>query len=274
MDARAQFEVDFGKVVAEGIGEAPPKLREAISYALFPGGSRWRPLLVLHVAKACGATDGARATASACAIEMMHAASLVHDDLPCFDAATTRRGKPTVHQKSGEGAAVLVGDALIVMAFDVLARAGALSEIAELARASGPMRGLIAGQAWELEAQVNLEAYHRAKTGALFEAAATMGAMAAGAAHAEWVPFGEALGLAYQAADDLADVRTDGRSGKTGGRDAAFGRPSAVALLGLDGAERRVAVYMARAQSLIPKSADASCLEGWMRDLERKLSRI
>ena len=170
---------------AEGSG-CPPLLAAAVRHAVFPGGARIRPQLCLAVARACGDDRPALSDAAAVAIEMLHCASLVHDDLPCFDDAPTRRGQPSVHSAFGERLAVLAGDALIVLPFQVLARAGVaapsrlVSLLSTIAGSVGLPGGIVAGQAWECEAAVSLRQYHREKTGSLFAAATVAGAQAAG----------------------------------------------------------------------------------------------
>lgn len=225
----------------------PPRFAEALRYAVFPGGARVRPELAIGVAQACGARHPALAVACGVAIELLHCASLVHDDLPCFDDADLRRGKPALHKAFGEPAAVLVGDALIVAAFDVLGREigtacePAAAAIAVIAGAVGSPHGIVAGQAWELEDEIDLATYHRAKTGALFVAAASAGAIAGGGRPGDWQAFGERLGDAYQVADDLIDaVGCASAAGKPVGRDAVNGRPNAAAELGIAGATRRL----------------------------------
>ena len=215
-------------------GTAPPRLAEALAYAVFPGGGRVRPRLCLEVARACGCA-GELAYAAACSVELLHCASLVHDDLPCFDAGTMRRGKPSVHGMYGEAMAVLVGDGLMVQSFHTLARAIArrpdisASAVLALLEAAGPHVGLVAGQAWELEERVDLAAYHRGKTASLFEASAALGALTNGAPQSPFVAFGRAFGLAYQLADDVADVLADAATlGKPTGRDHELGRPTAM----------------------------------------------
>jgi geranylgeranyl diphosphate synthase type II len=238
---------------------APPKLAAALRYTLFPGGARVRPHLCLAVAAACGDEQSTMAHAAATAIELLHCASLVHDDLPCFDDAKTRRGKPSVHTAFGEPLAVLAGDALIVMAFDELARAGAAAPnrlpalMSAITRGVGMPSGIVAGQAWESEPFTPVEPYHRAKTGALFVAATTAGALAAGADPQPWRQLGEKLGAAYQAADDLADaVSTEHDCGKPTGRDAALHRPSLVDQVGLKGAYQRLESLVIEAVAAIP----------------------
>jgi geranylgeranyl diphosphate synthase type II len=225
--------------------QGPQLLQEAMHYSVFPGGARIRPQLCLAVAAACGDDDPALSNAAASAIELLHCASLVHDDLPCFDNAQLRRGRPSVHAAYGERIAVLAGDALIVLAFQVLANSGTRSIFRlgplmnTIAMSVGSPRGIVAGQAWECESKVVLRDYQRAKTGSLFEAATAAGAQAAGADAATWRPLGEWLGEAYQVADDLRDVAADANElGKPVGRDVALDRPSAARQYGFGGAVR------------------------------------
>lgn len=213
---------------------SPPRLAEALDYAVFPAGGRVRPRLCLEVARACG-KDDELAYAAACAVELLHCASLVHDDLPCFDGASTRRGRPSVHSVYGEAMAVLVGDGLMTQAFHVLARGCAerpdvgMLPVLQILEAAGPRGGLVAGQAWELEKSVDIAAYHRAKTASLFEAAAVLGALVNGVGPAPYASFGRTFGMAYQLADDVADVLADAVAlGKPTGRDRDLGRPTAV----------------------------------------------
>jgi geranylgeranyl diphosphate synthase, type II len=221
----------------------PPRLAAAMQHAVFPGGARIRPKLTLAVAMACGEDDPALSDGVAAAVELLHCASLVHDDLPCFDAAETRRGRPSVHRAFGERLAVLAGDALIVAAFEVLGSSARrhLSRLPVLLRTVchgvGMPMGIVAGQAWECEAQISLSDYQQAKTGALFAAATMAGAQAAGADGTPWRALGERLGQTYQVADDIRDVMLDASAlGKPGGQDVALGRPSTARELGLEGA--------------------------------------
>jgi geranylgeranyl diphosphate synthase type II len=221
------------------------------------------------VAAACdGDREGGVADAAATSIELLHCASLVHDDLPCFDDAPVRRGKPSVHRAFGERLAVLAGDALIVLAFETLARGVAAHPlrlatlIQVVGRAVGMPSGIVAGQAWECEPRVALADYHRAKTGALFAAATVAGAAAAGAAAEPWRVLGERLGEAYQVADDIRDVAADVKEiGKPVGRDAALGRPSAARELGLAGAILRLEQLVAAAIAAIPACTGAAELK-------------
>ena len=268
MDAGQRIERTLDNTVAyaEAPG-APPRLAEAIRYAVFPGGHRIRPRLCLAVAAACGDDDPQGAEAAAAAIELLHCASLVHDDLPCFDDAETRRKKPAVHVAFGEPLAVLTGDALIVLAFETLARGAARNPhrlaalVGLVARAVGSPAGIVAGQAWESEAEVALSNYQQAKTGALFAAATVAGAAAAGATPLPWRLLGECLGEAYQVADDLRDVACRQEEiGKPAGRDATLGRPNAALLLGRGGALERLKRLSAEAIEVIPTCPGADAL--------------
>jgi geranylgeranyl diphosphate synthase type II len=235
----------------------PPRLAAAVRHAVFPGGARIRPRLCLAVARACGAEYAPAAMVSAGAIEMLHCASLAHDDLPCFDDAAMRRGRPSVHRAFGEDLAVLAGDALIVLAFQTVTREGRipaeqrLQLLELLARAAGTPFGIAAGQAWECESDVVLADYQQAKTGALFAAATVAGAIAAAVDALPWRRVGELIGEAYQVADDIDDVSASTQQlGKPTGRDAALGRPNAVAQLGMGSAQLRL-------QRLVDASIDA-----------------
>jgi len=224
--------------------------------------------LCIAVASACGDDEPGLSDAVGSAIELLHCASLVHDDLPCFDDAATRRGKPSVHRAFGERLAVLAGDALIVLAFQTLSRVasdrpqrlGAL--LATLGGAAGLPFGIVSGQAWECEPSTELSDYHRAKTGALFVAATMGGAAAAGAESAAWRGLGERLGEAYQIADDICDAHADAAVlGKPTGRDALLGRPTAVRELGLDAAVAQFRLLVAAAADAIPDSRGAAELK-------------
>lgn len=238
---------------------APPRLIAAMRHAVFPGGARIRPQLCIAVARACGDDIPQLSNAAAIAIEFMHCASLVHDDMPCFDDADTRRGQPTVHKLFGEPLALLAGDGLIVMAYQALAHAGWRQphRLALLLRTisdgTGAPDGIVAGQAWECETQADLGRYQRAKTGALFVASTCAGAQAAGADGADWRGLGESLGEAYQVADDIRDVVFSADElGKPAGQDIAHERPSAARDLGLDGAMDHFRELMRQAIASVP----------------------
>jgi len=266
-DALIERAIERAVALSEG-PEAPPKLGAAIRHAVFPGGARVRPQLCLAVAQACSDQDDLRTAAGAgAAIELLHCASLVHDDLPCFDAADIRRGKASVHLEYGEPLAVLAGDALIVMAFETLVRECAQSPermrniLNIVSRSVGAREGIVAGQAWESEAAINLSAYHRAKTGALFVAAATAGAAAMGEDSTPWRTLGERLGEAYQIADDIRDfVMDESALGKPAGQDTIHERPNAVDSLGLKGAVEQLNALVHDAAAAVPDCDGADVL--------------
>jgi geranylgeranyl diphosphate synthase, type II len=268
MDIQARIEQALQAALAAAAAPGgPPRLLAAVRHAVFPGGARVRPRLCLAVALACGDDTPELADAAAAAIELLHCASLVHDDLPCFDDAATRRGKASVHCAYGERLAVLAGDALIVIAFQHLGVAGAQApqRLGALMSAVGAgvsmPHGIVAGQAWECEPRVALSDYQRAKTGALFAAAAMAGAHAAGADATPWHAFGAWLGEAYQVADDIRDVVADPQLlGKPTGRDVALGRPSSTRSCGLAGAIEQFDRLVARASAAIPHCRGASHL--------------
>lgn len=262
---------------AEGDG-CPPRLAAAVRHAVFPGGARIRPQLCLAVAAAHGDDDPALTDAAAVALELLHCASLVHDDLPCFDAAAIRRGMPSVHRAHGERLAVLAGDALIVLAFQALAQAPARQPqrlaplLATVAMGVGMPRGIAAGQAWECETQVPLREYQRAKTGALFAAATMAGALAAGGDAAPWRELGERLGEAYQVADDIRDVAADPAwLGKPTGRDLALGRPSVARERGLAGAMGHFRQLVEAAAQAVPPCRGASRLRAMVHSESERL---
>ncbi len=259
-------------------GGTPPRLAAAMRAAVFGGGGRLRPHLCLAVAQACGDDHPRLADAAAAAVELLHCASLVHDDLPSFDDASHRRGRPTVHRVFGEPAAILAGDALVVLAFEQLARLDAeppgriLGVLRALGAGVGHAGGIIAGQAWELEPRADLARYHRAKTGALFEAAAVAGAVAAGADPAPWREAARALGEAYQVADDIADALADpDELGKAVQRDAELGRPSAFDRFGPRGALERLGALESRALAALPAVAGRGVVE---RLIRRSVARL
>jgi geranylgeranyl diphosphate synthase type II len=268
MDAARRIEQALNQALAASdLPGCPPKLAAAMRHAVFPGGARVRPRLVLAVATACGDDAPMLTDAAATSIELLHCASLVHDDLPCFDNAATRRGKASVHRAFGERLAVLSGDALIVLAFQVIAGAAAqrperaATLLATVSRSVGLPRGIVAGQAWECESRVSLAEYQREKTGSLFEAATVAGAEAAGVTSAPWRAFGELLGEAYQVADDIRDVAADPLLiGKPVGQDALLARPSSARELGLEGAVRHFERLVAAVVAAIPACRGAEAL--------------
>lgn len=241
---------------AAGVG-APPRLQAAMQHAVFSGGARIRPQLCMAVATACGDDAPELTNAAAVALELMHCASLVHDDMPAFDNADVRRGRPTVHKAFSEPLALLSGDGLIVMAYQVLLQAGRqhperlIMLMDNLSRGVGLPGGIVAGQAWECETAADLAQYQRSKTGALFVSATCAGAIASGRACEPWAPLGASLGEAYQVADDIRDVLGDIASlGKPAGQDTLNDRPSSAQAMGLEGA-------IAHFDALIKQAGDA-----------------
>ncbi|HEY1138557.1 MAG TPA: (2E,6E)-farnesyl diphosphate synthase [Xanthomonadaceae bacterium] len=232
------------------------RLQAAMRHAALLGGKRMRPLLVYATGRILGASD-ASLDAPASAVELIHAYSLVHDDLPAMDDDALRRGQPTVHVAFDEATAILAGDALQTLAFRQLTDAPAPAEVRiamvrELATASGAL-GMCGGQAFDIDATgrggdiglAELERLHAMKTGALLRCAVRLGALAGGAdatAHAALDRYAEALGLAFQIRDDLLDIEADSATlGKTAGKDAAQNKATFPALLGLDGSRARLA---------------------------------
>ena len=262
-----------------GVG-APAGLGEAMRYAVLDGGKRLRPLLVLAARQAVVAADGeASASAgfdeaalrAACAVELIHAYSLVHDDMPCMDNDVLRRGKPTVHVQFGQAQALLAGDALQALAFELLAPEGAaVPEPVQarlcrlLARAAGA-QGMAGGQAIDLAhvgcgmTEDALRHMHRLKTGALLQASVLMGAHCGNAAPAALqalADYGAALGLAFQVVDDILDVTQDSATlGKTAGKDAEQGKPTYVSLLGLERAQAYARELLVQAMAALDAAA-------------------
>jgi len=279
MASIARIDNALQAALAAGAGPGcPPRLLAAVRHAVFPGGARIRPQLCLAVARACGDDEPALADAAAAAIELLHCASLVHDDLPCFDDAPTRRGHPSVHCAFGERLAVLAGDALIVMAFDVLVKAGAqrperaLALLRCVGASVGMPGGIVAGQAWECEPRVSVREYQRLKTGSLFTAATVGGALAAGGDAEAWRGLGDALGEAYQVADDIRDVIEDPETlGKPTGQDLALGRPSVAHEQGLDGAMRIFQRLVRAATDAVPECRGAPMLRALVRAESERL---
>jgi farnesyl diphosphate synthase len=228
--------------------QVPARLHEAMRYAALDGGKRVRPLLVYAAGEVFGA-DSAALTRAAAALEMIHAYSLVHDDMPCMDDDALRRGKPTVHVKYDEATALLVGDALQAQAFAVLAAvegdAGrTLAMVRLLAQAAGSV-GMCGGQAIDLDSVgarltlAQLEQMHNMKTGALLRAAVLLGALSGKALNeaetAALEAYAGAVGLAFQVVDDVLDATADSATlGKTAGKDAADNKPTYVSILGLE----------------------------------------
>ncbi len=262
---------------------SPARLHEAMRYAVLGGGKRVRAALVYAAGTALGAGDAAL-DAPACAIELIHAYSLVHDDLPCMDNDDLRRGKPSCHKAYDEATALLVGDALQTFAFEMLASdpalivspARRLEMIATLAHATGAA-GMAGGQAIDLAAvgrklaPDELQDMHTRKTGALIHAAVRLGALAAGATDEKTLValdrYGHAVGLAFQIADDILDVEGQAAMlGKRPGADQARNKPTYPALLGLDEAKTRAQAALEQAlESLAPLGDNGAVLAALAR---------
>ena len=276
----AEVEAALSHWVAE---DAPERLSDAMRYAVLDGGKRLRPLLVLA---ACEAVDGNAEAAlrAACAVELIHAYSLVHDDMPCMDNDILRRGKPTVHVKFGEAGALLAGDALQALAFELLAPEGDAVPAAIqanlcrlLARAAGH-EGMAGGQAIDLASvglaldEDALRRMHRMKTGALLQGSVEMGAVCGAPTPAVLDAlrgYGAALGLAFQVVDDILDVTQDSATlGKTAGKDAAHDKPTYVSLLGLEPSRAYAEALLAQALAAL----DASGLQN--TDALRALAKM
>jgi farnesyl diphosphate synthase len=264
----------------DGEAARPLRLLNAMRYACVAGGKRLRPFFVVETARLFGVPDS-QALMTAAAVECVHAYSLVHDDLPCMDDDSLRRGRPTVHKAFDDATAILAGDALLTFAFDLLARpethpdpAVRISLVTELARAAG-LGGMAGGQILDLAAEgrfgdvqpgivgedeiILLEAM---KTGALLRAACRMGAILgnAPASAREALDFyGYALGQAFQIADDLLDLEGDAATvGKATHKDAAAGKATLVAVLGPAGARERLAALVTTAESSLAEFGDAA----------------
>ncbi len=253
--ARCQARVD---AALEKLFVAPreelTRIYAAMRYSVVNGGKRVRPLLAYAACEALGG-EAERADGAACAVELIHAYSLVHDDLPAMDDDALRRGQPTTHIAFDEACAILAGDGLQALAFEVIGNAQLnpqdaqtrLDMLLALTRASGSA-GMVGGQAIDLESvgrtidQAALETMHRHKTGALIEASVQLGALASGRADAASLEalrrYAQAIGLAFQVQDDILDVESDTATlGKTQGKDQAHDKPTYPALLGLDAAK-------------------------------------
>jgi geranylgeranyl diphosphate synthase type II len=251
----------------------PATIHKAMRYSLFAGGKRMRPVLTLAAAEACGGPLD-RAIPAACAVECIHTYSLIHDDLPCMDDDDLRRGRPTNHKVFGDGIAVLAGDALLTIAFEILAQATPTSRyssatlIRELADASGS-RWLIGGQVADLEGEgrklsgTDLRYIHRCKTAALLTASLRLGAMSANATDAKLTAitaFGQNLGLAFQVIDDILDVtQTTEKLGKTAGKDVKATKATFPAIYGLEKSRKEAHKLTAAAHAALkplgPKAA-------------------
>jgi farnesyl diphosphate synthase len=251
------------------IADAPAGLGEAMRYAVLDGGKRLRPLLVMA---ACEAVHGnpQAALRAACATELIHAYSLVHDDMPCMDNDVLRRGKPTVHVQFGEARALLAGDALQALAFELLVpddgtvAPDVQARLCRLLASAAGHAGMAGGQAIDLASvgqaltENQLRAMHRLKTGALLQGSVMMGAACGAimpAATQALLTYGAALGLAFQVVDDILDVTADSATlGKTAGKDAAQDKPTYVSLLGLERSRAHAQELLAEALAALDAS--------------------
>ena len=251
------------------IADAPAGLGEAMRYAVLDGGKRLRPLLVMA---ACEAVHGnpQAALRAACATELIHAYSLVHDDMPCMDNDVLRRGKPTVHVQFGEARALLAGDALQALAFELLVPDDGTvapevqARLCRLLALAAGHSGMAGGQAIDLASvgqaltENQLRAMHRLKTGALLQGSVMMGAACGAimpAATQALLTYGAALGLAFQVVDDILDVAADSATlGKTAGKDAAQDKPTYVSLLGLERSRAHAQELLAEALAALDAS--------------------
>lgn len=251
---------------------APRKLHEAMRYPVFAGGKRLRPSLLLATVRSLGGDEDA-ALPIAAALELVHTYSLVHDDLPAMDDDDLRRGQPTCHVAYDEATAILVGDALLTLAFETLVTHP--DSCAEVARAVGS-RGMIAGQALDLEAAGNevdgeaVERIHRLKTGALLSASVVCGALLAGASEptrGALRRYGDSLGLAFQIVDDLLDVEGSTEAlGKTAGKDVRDAKATFPAIWGIEESRRQAQAAMARARGALTGLEDRSGLLAGIAD--------
>jgi geranylgeranyl pyrophosphate synthase len=267
--------------------EAPTRLHQAMRYPVFAGGKRLRPALLLATVRSLGG-DETRALVPAAALELIHTYSLVHDDLPAMDDDDLRRGRPTCHVAFDEATAVLVGDALLTLAFEVVVtRTDAPAEVRcsllrEISVAIGS-QGMVGGQALDLEAEgkrldgAGLEQIHRWKTGALIRASVVSGGYLAGGSDEEMDAlrrFGEAIGLAFQIVDDLLDVQGDSAVlGKTAGKDARAEKATFPAIWGLEESRRRARTTVEEARAALHPLGDAGTplldLAGFVMDRDR-----
>jgi geranylgeranyl diphosphate synthase type II len=266
----------------------PPSIHEAMRYSIFAGGKRLRPSLAIAAGEIFGAAE-ADLMPAACALEMIHTYSLIHDDLPAMDNDILRRGRPTCHVVYGEALAILAGDALLTQAFRTLADDGPadarvrLQVLSSVAEAAGTVRALIGGQVLDIQHQgrdvdaSTLESIHRAKTGALIRCAVRVGALIGGANERELNQltfYGEKAGLAFQVADDLLDETASSADlGKTAGKDATMRKATYTSLYGIDGARahaERLCQEAIEALREIPQ--DTSTLENIARFIVERQS--
>lgn len=269
------------RVPAESV--PPENIHRAMRYSLFAGGKRIRPALCVTAALTI-ADEVPSIDDVACSLELIHTYSLIHDDLPALDNDDLRRGRPTCHKVFGEAMAILAGDALLTLAFQVLsalegATAGTqVALIRELATASGTVRGMIGGQVHDIEGEGQpptaelLESIHRAKTGALLRASVRMGAICAGAAPEQYQAlscYGEHVGLAFQIVDDVLDVEQSSEElGKTAGKDAEQGKITFPAVYGVDKSREMAVRELAQAHAALASFGQRA---RWLHELADRI---
>ena len=266
--ARQELEAVEQALEAWVPGDAPAGLGDAMRYGVLDGGKRLRPLLALA---ACQAVGGERCHAmrAAVAVELIHAYSLVHDDMPCMDNDVLRRGKPTVHVKYGQAQAMLAGDAMQALAFEILTPDGAMpvalqARLTSLLARSAGHAGMAGGQAIDLASigcglsEAQLRDMHRRKTGALLQASVMMGAACGSPSTAAWqglLAYGAAIGLAFQVVDDILDVTQSAATlGKTAGKDQNNNKPTYVSVLGLQAARLHALELCEQAHAALQRS--------------------
>ncbi len=245
--------------------ENPSTIHRAMRYSVFAGGKRVRPLLAIAASDVI-APDAPGVEIAACSLELIHTYSLIHDDLPALDNDDLRRGRPTCHKVFGDAMAILAGDALLTLAFEVLSKVDASADrrielVRELSTASGTVGGMIGGQVNDIEGEQRiptaalLDSIHRAKTGALLRASVRIGAIYAGASEAQLeslTQFGEHIGLAFQIVDDVLDVEQSSEAlGKTAGKDAAQQKITFPAVYGIDMSREMAEVERAAAHQAL-----------------------
>ena len=264
-EQRALVDAELERVIPAGHA-FPPSIHRAMRHSVFAGGKRLRPILCLETGRMLGANEQSLLRPAA-ALELIHTYSLIHDDLPALDNDDLRRGKPTCHKVFGEATAILAGDALLTLAFEVLASPGPpaaeskLRVIQEISHAVGTLKGMIGGQVIDLEAEnqsvtaETLEYIHTAKTGALMRASVRCGALCAGAGPddlARVTVYAEKVGLAFQIIDDVLDVLgTPEELGKTAGKDGQQHKATYPALHGLDQSRQMACALLAEADATL-----------------------
>ncbi|MBC7956898.1 MAG: polyprenyl synthetase family protein [Cytophagales bacterium] len=281
--SRSQLDTVESALSAWVPSAAPAGLGQAMRYGVLDGGKRLRPLLVLAAAHAVqGGCEAA--LRAACAVELIHAYSLVHDDMPCMDNDVLRRGKPTVHVQFGEAQAMLAGDAMQALAFEVLTPDEGVppalqAKLCSLLARSAGHAGMAGGQAIDLASigrvldEQALRDMHHRKTGALLQASVLMGAACGTTSPTAWhalADYGDAVGLAFQVVDDILDVTQASETlGKTAGKDIHNNKPTYVTALGLDAAQRHALELREKAQAALNRSGLADVT--WLRQLADKV---